>query len=356
MIRQTAILSLLLLSCTTDYALSQTTKKDQSAMGLTNLNILETPHYRVYFKGKTPSTRYRAALEKTWQESAALLPRIAPIFEKGDREAEPNRDGNGNIVIKKPRITLGLRRKENAPPPFKLDALFVEDRYDFQRAARSLIPAEISFEDRQIAEAALETTSTFAAMDRGKRVYWINDPRMKSRDYGAFVAHCTATDLMHMNQGLVDTPFWIVAGYGYYMEFKLFKMSVTAYLDYDEYYREYERAGKGEFDKRDTLGVGKVWAPILKRIMKKGQKADLDQILWVSTKDLTPERCGYVYALVSFMLSDTRKAAGFAGFLMDIRDEGTEEQEKLLLKACKADSKDKFHSAWHKYILSSRFR
>ena len=356
--------------------------------GLKGAKVIETDHYRLYYLGESPA-KFKNIIEKMWSESAKVLPRLELIARTGelDPEApqeeakeEPKEEAQEEAkeevkkevkktvkreVKTKPRPStisptgaVGPRTKSEpqTASALKFTLVFAERRPDYETAARSVLPPNLPDALRQQAEAAIQTAPTIT-QDNQTRIYWTGDPNMKTKGYEIFLCHAGAADLLQINQGEATAPFWLAAGIGYYMEFKFFNKSVTGYMDYEKYYSESTAAAGGKFNAKETLAIGQPWAPILKRLMQvKGKQGDLKAVLAAETGSLTPETCGYIYAFVSYLLSDAKRTAAFRKFLEAVRQDAGRDVEKHLLESLDRPDLETLQKDWHAFILGNQFK
>ncbi len=327
--------------------------EEHSVAGIDGLKLIETDHYRVYYKNEKPSM-HAEALEAAWDDTAELLPRIPAIFETGNLDAEPVQKAPKDKWAKK---TSRFAKKDDvektvSDDTFKLTVLFL-NRADYRQSAKKLALPSLPVEEHLAFMESLDQSSTYTSADGLTRVYVADAVFMKSKSSYVGVAHTAGTDLMGLVCGMKNRPFWLNSGYGYYMEFKSHKMSVTSYVDYDAYYAE----NKTTVDVKETLGVGQPWAAILRKMAQKADTVDLFTLLYANTTNLTPAKCGYIYALMSYLVSTENRRTQFLVFLDKFRTEDDQENmEKLLVESYGFDTIEAMEKDFYRYVKSSKFK
>ena len=78
----------------------------------------------------------------------------------------------------------------------------------------------------------------------------------------AVFVHSTAATLLRGRSRSGQLPFWMTAGYGYYVEHRLFELCRVHYLDFEAYYSKQE----AEIKRGETLGPKESWAGVLRRL------------------------------------------------------------------------------------------
>lgn len=333
--------------------------------GMTGFRLKSMPHYNVYYQKRAPSSTLLMAFEKTWKEAATLLPNLDLMFKTGDLDAEVERGDDGNVAPaakKTLRSTLlkGVRsaKKEDIAKPFKTTLVFVDNKGDYQKLALSLHRPDLPEHLMERARISVASVSSYT-VDGSVRIYWAQNPHLKQLNFAkVHLSHGAACDLIRLHQK-GDCPFWLDAGFGYFMEFKLYKKSATLYLDYQNYYDEYykDKAVGGDMRKTETFELGRPWAPVIKRIMrKKGREGEVDTVLAAATANLNPERCGYVYAFLAFLASSTKSRERFNNLMLHLQDNGADAAAELLPKVYGYDDTAAMQTAWHKFMKSAQFR
>ncbi|MDG2122824.1 MAG: hypothetical protein P8J87_03945 [Verrucomicrobiales bacterium] len=145
-------------------------------------------------------------------------------------------------------------------------------------------------------------------------------------------------------------------GAGYYAEHQLFEKCVIHYLDFQNYYDEYEGAGGEEkVTKSEVLSNTESWMKPLKELCKKEKRVGLERLFSVTSAGLTPNDSAYAMALFSYMASTPEMTVGFNKVLDLIRDD-QKPSPQYMADIFGHESPDKFEEAWYAYIMSTKFR
>ena len=170
------------------------------------------------------------------------------------------------------------------------------------------------------------------------------------------LAHNLAYQLVASRAEQVRIPFWLRMGAGYYAEHELFERCVVHYIDFQNYYDDYEGAGGNEqMTKSEVLSNSEPWIKPLKALCKKEKRVSLERLFGVTTADLTPNDSGYAMALFSYMNSTEEMTAGFNKLLDMVKDDKTPSPQDMA-DIFGHESVEKFEEAWYDYIMSTKFR
>lgn len=331
-----------------------------SIKGTKGFKLQETEHFKIYYRKDNPSL-FVANFEKTWKEAAGLLPNLAGIFKTGDLTFQTVKaEDVSDKPAKGEKPAAAPRQADTNAAAFKLTVVFVDDQYVYQDLAVALLPDDAPANLKQQQKEIAKHAPTVENLDDTIRLFWSEGPFMKDKQSSVvFVTHATAVTLLSLNQHSAKTPFWVTAGFGYNMEFKLHKRSQTGYLDYERYYEtvsEVEPEKAGNVRSIEPFALGKPWAPLIKKLMARGKKGDLTKVLSAETSNLTPEVCAYIYAFQSYLVSDRKKTGQFGEVLSDMPGTTADEVQEPLLKAYGFKDLDAMQAAWHSYIMSDAFK
>jgi len=180
--------------------------------------------------------------------------------------------------------------------------------------------------------------------------------KQEGRPPHQLLAHNLGYQMVAQRTEQVRIPFWLRMGAGYYSEHQLFELCVVHYIDFQNYYDDYEGAGnEGQMTKSEVLSNSESWVKPLKALCKKEKRVSLERLFGVTTADLTPNDSAYAMALFSFMNSTPEMTTGFNKLLDRIK------ADKIPTPQDMADifgheSVQKFEEAWYAYIMSTRFK
>ena len=129
-------------------------------------------------------------------------------------------------------------------------------------------------------------------------------------------------------------------------------------LDYSKYASADEANSVGEIITSQSFADGSKWISILKKLMRstRGQKGDIEAVLNANVANLTPERCGYMFALSHYILSDPGQQQKYASMIEYARGNGKAPDLNSLPGSFSFSSKEKMEEAWHSYLKGSKFR
>jgi hypothetical protein len=178
-------------------------------------------------------------------------------------------------------------------------------------------------------------------------------------DLDPFRTHVFAKQLLSIHAGnRLRLPFWLANGFGYRMEIVLCDQTRTHMLDYSKYESADEANSVGEIITSQSFADGSKWISILKKLMRstRGQKGDIEAVLNADVANLTPERCGYMFALSHYILSDPGQQQKYASMIEYARSNGKAPDLNSLPGSFSFSSKEKMEEAWHSYLKGSKFR
>lgn len=146
-------------------------------------------------------------------------------------------------------------------------------------------------------------------------------------------------------------PFWLTAGFGYYIEHRMFKLCRVHYLDFEAYYQN----RKAEARKGETLGPDESWAKVVGKMCKKGKRVGLEQVCGASILGLTPEQSGYIFALTCFLVRDEPARVKYRELVA--KSAGGGRIDKSALLSCYGYADDAaLEKEWYEWIESRDFK
>ena len=170
------------------------------------------------------------------------------------------------------------------------------------------------------------------------------------------LAHSLGYQFVASHTEQVAIPFWLQMGAGYYSEHQMFEKCVVHYINFQDYYDDYEGAGgDGQMTKSEVLSNSESWVKPLKALCKKEKRVSLERLFGVTTADLTPNDSAYAMALFSFMNSTEEMTTGFNKLLDMVKADKTPSPQDMA-DIFGHESVEKFEEAWYSYIMSTKFR
>lgn len=276
-----------------------------------------------------PARRYA---EKVWEICLGVLPGLGPDF--ADNEWRTPRGAEGS---------------DAAPFRFTVYLVGTGDAYR-QLTARD---AERNGWD---ANHVRSTHMTRNYADPHNRYYVLckADPENSGgggeQDLTAAFVHGTGAALLSGRARRSDLPFWMTAGFGYYVEHRLFELCRVHYLDFEAYYGD----TNAEIKRGLTLGPDESWARVVRKLCKDGQRETLDAVCSAEILTLTPNRSGYIFALTCFLLRDEPAVAKYRELVAQARDGREVDKERLLATYGYADD-GALEGAWYEWLEGRDF-
>ena len=285
-----------------------------------------------------PADRYA---EKIYDQMAEIIPALPALFEEQGFRA-PGEEPNAHDFPepdKQFRHVIYLVEEESESGPYSE----MVDQY-------AKLIASDEARDRFVKSA----TQVGNFSDRKRRFIVI-----RKRPNGSaqqLLAHMVAIQLVGARTEQRGMPLWLRMGAGYYSEHELFKKCAVHYIDFSNYYDDYEGAGGNEtMTKSETLSKSEPWTKPLKALCKKNKRVSLERLFAVEIVDLTPNDSAYAMALFSFMNSTPEMTTGFNKLLDQIK-EGTKHSPQDLAGIFGHETTEAFEEAWYAYIMSTKFR
>jgi hypothetical protein len=167
----------------------------------------------------------------------------------------------------------------------------------------------------------------------------------------AFV-HGTATTILE-GRGLTNNmPFWFTAGWGYYVEHRIFRLCRVHYVDFENYYKNNANA---EIKRGGVLGPQDAWTNPLRKMCKKGIRETLDRISKAKILTITPNESGYMFALTYFLVSTDERIENYRKLIAKSRD-GQAVTKELLLEIYGYEDDAALEEDWYEFMESRDFR
>lgn len=239
-----------------------------------------TDHFtlRVDSTNGDPATKYA---EKVWEVVVAVLPAMAQDFAKNEFRTPGGDEGSDEAPFRFTVYLLG--NGSDLDDVVKIDS----ERNGWGANEVQLIKKTATYNDPH---------HRYVVLCKG-----ITDQSAGGdRDMTAVFVHSTGSTLMEGQARGKNLPFWMTAGFGYYVEHQLFKLCRVHYLDFEAYFKEQ----KADIKKGETLGPDESWAKVIRKMCKKDERVSLDQVCGAQIISLTPQQSGYMFALTCFLVRD----------------------------------------------------
>ena len=285
-----------------------------------------------------PADRYA---EKIYDQMVEIIPTLTAIFEEQGFRA-PGEDPNANDFPdpdKQFRHVIYLVEEESESGPYS----------EMVNQYAKLISSDES-RDRFVKSSM--QTGNFS--DSKRRFTVIR--KQPNRPAQQLLAHMVAIQLVGSRAEQQSMPLWLNMGAGYYSEHELFKKCTVHYIDFSNYYDDYEGAGGNEaMTKSETLSNSEPWTKPLKALCKNNKRVSLERLFAAAVVDLTPNDSAYAMALFSFMNSTPEMTIGFNKFLDQLK-QGNPLSPQGLAEIFGHETTGAFEQAWYAYIMSTKFR
>jgi hypothetical protein len=172
------------------------------------------------------------------------------------------------------------------------------------------------------------------------------------RDLTPSFVHGCSTAILKGRSLSGNMPFWFTAGWGYYVEHRIFRLCRVYYLDFENYYKNNDNV---EIKKGAVLGPEDAWTNALKKMCKQGIRETLDKISKVSILSLTPNQSGYMFALTYFLVSTDERIEKYRKLIAESRG-GTKITKELLLEVYGYKDDAALEMDWYDFMESRDFR
>ena len=171
------------------------------------------------------------------------------------------------------------------------------------------------------------------------------------REIDALFVHSTGMVLQQGWSRSKRLPFWMTAGFGYYVEHRLFRKCRVHYLDFEAYYEENE----AEIKRGETLDADRSWADVIRKLCKDEKRRSLEQVCSAQVLTLSPEDSGYIFALTCFLVRDEPARVKYRT-LLDAAREGRMVDKALLLKSYGYADDAALEQEWYEWLESRQFK
>lgn len=171
------------------------------------------------------------------------------------------------------------------------------------------------------------------------------------RDLTPAFVHGTATTILE-GRGLTgNMPFWMTAGWGYYVEHRIFRLCRVHYIDFKTYYEN----EKADFKRGAALEPDESWPNPLKKMCKKDIRESLDKVCKAQILTLTPSQSGYIFALTYFLVSTEENMVKYRK-LVERSRKGTQITKQVLLDTYGYEDDAALEADWYEFMESRQFK
>ena len=291
----------------------------------------ETDHFalRAESSGYDPASKYA---EKVWDVCIEAPPGLIADVEKNEF-----------------RTPTGSKGSEEAP--FRHTVYLLGNGDDFNR----LVEIDAKRNGWGVNTVRItQETANYADPHHRYGVFCKADPKQSAggdRDMTSVFVHSTASSLLAGRSRSHQLPFWMTAGYGYYVEHRLFDLCRVLYLDFEAYYANQ----KAEIKRGETLGPDKSWASVLRRMCKKDERVSLDDVCTAQILTLSPKESGYIFALSYFLVRDDDARKKYQQLVAKARD-GQAIVNSLLLEVYGYADNAALEKEWYEWMESRDFK
>lgn len=171
-------------------------------------------------------------------------------------------------------------------------------------------------------------------------------------DMTSVFIHSTASSLLQGRGRSSTLPFWMTAGFGYYIEHRITRHCRVYYIDFQEYYKNADQA---EIIKGGVLGPEDPWPNPIQKMCKKDDRASLETVCNAEIITLSPKTSGYIFALTYFLVSTDERQTNYRKLVGAARD-GKEITKELLLITYGYEDDEGFEKDWYDFVESSKFK
>ena len=224
-----------------------------------------TDHFALRAKGTNhdPARRYA---EKVWDECVHVMPGLEEDFSKNKFRTPGGASGA-------------------ATAPYRFTVYLIGSGLDYttvleQQQRRS------GWGANQVQSCRI--TRNYGDPQNRYRVLCKADPEKSAggeTDLTPVFVHGTAATILE-GRGLTgNLPFWMTAGWGYYVEHRIFRLCRVHYIDFKTYYAN----EKADFKRGATLEPNEDWPGPLKKMCKKDIRETLDTRLQGANPDPHPQ-------------------------------------------------------------------
>ena len=291
----------------------------------------ESDHFtlRIDSTSADPASRHA---EKVWEVCVAVLPGMKQDFEKNEFRTPDGGKASDDAPFRFTVYLLG--NGSDFDEVVKIDA----GRNGWEANTVQVVKKTANYADPQHRYVVLCKGAT-------------DQSAGGDRDMTAVFVHSTGATLMEGQARGKNLPFWMTAGFGYYVEHQLFKLCRVHYLDFESYYEDQ----KADIKTGETLGPDESWAKVLKKLCKKGERVSLDKVCTADIINLTPEQSGYIFALTCFLVRDEPARVKYRDLVA--KSAGGSKIDKEILLACYGYADDAaLEKEWYAWIEGKDFK
>ncbi len=290
-----------------------------------------TDHFALRAKGTNhdPARRYA---EKVWDECVRVMPGLEEDFSKN-----------------KFRTPGGSTGADTAP--YRFTVYLIGSGLDYttileQQQKRS------GWDANRLQSCRI--TRNYGDPQNRYRVLCKADPERSTgggTDLTPVFVHGTAATILEGRAVTGNLPFWMTAGWGYYVEHQIFRLCRVHYIDFKTYYAD----EKAEFKRGATLGPNEDWPSPLKKMCKKDIRETLDTVCKAQILTLTPNQSGYIFALTYFLVGNDENIAKYRKLVERAR-QGEKITKSVLLETYGYEDDEALETAWYEFMESRDFR
>lgn len=293
----------------------------------------QTDHFTLRASGTShdPARRYA---EKVWDECLRIMPGLQEDFAQN-----------------KFRTPGGSQGAEEAP--YRFTVYLVGTGHDYgkildQEQKRSGWDANML--------RSCRITRNYGDPQNRYRVLCKADPNNTGgggeTDLTPVFVHGTASTILKGRGLSGKMPFWFTAGWGYYVEHRIFRLCRVHYIDFENYYKLNDQA---EIKRGGVLGADQAWTSPIKSMCKKDVRESLQRVCNAQIITLTPNESGYIFALTYFLVSTEARIENYRKLLAKSRD-GQLVTRELLLETYGYQDDAALEKDWYDFIESRDFK
>ena len=290
-----------------------------------------TDHFALRAKSTNhdPARRYA---EKVWDECVHVMPGLEEDFSKN-----------------KFRTPGGASGADTAP--YRFTVYLIGSGLDYppvleQQQRRS------GWDANQVQSCRI--TRNYGDPQNRYRVLCKADPEKSAggeTDLTPVFVHGTAATILE-GRGLTgNLPFWMTAGWGYYVEHRIFRLCRVHYIDFKTYYAN----EKADFKRGATLEPNEDWPGPLKKMCKKDIRETLDTVCKAKILTLTPNQSGYIFALTYFLVGNDENIAKYRKLVERAR-QGETIANAVLLDTYGYEDDAALEADWYEFMESRNFK
>ena len=290
-----------------------------------------TDHFALRAKSTNhdPARRYA---EKVWDECVHVMPGLEEDFSKN-----------------KFRTPGGASGADTAP--YRFTVYLIGSGLDYttvleQQQRRS------GWDANQVQSCRI--TRNYGDPQNRYRVLCKADPEKSAggeTDLTPVFVHGTAATILE-GRGLTgNLPFWMTAGWGYYVEHRIFRLCRVHYIDFKTYYAN----EKADFKRGATLEPNEDWPGPLKKMCKKDIRETLDTVCKAKILTLTPNQSGYIFALTYFLVGNDENIAKYRKLVERAR-QGEPITKPVLLDTYGYEDDAALEADWYEFMESRHFK